>query len=307
MLGDKISEMTGVGRTWIGMILMASVTSLPELFVGVSSAAIARSADLAVGDILGSCVFNLAIFSLMDVLSGRKKVFSYASKSILIAAAFSIVLLSLAGIGLFLPYNWLVLDLMGVTSVLFIIIYFVSMRLVYKAEMEIALEPDSRNKDFTTSERRRVYFKFAINALFVIVSAIFLPQFSMHIAEQAGIGTTFFGTFFLAISTSLPEVVVSVAAVRAGFVSLAMGNLLGSNIFNILILAIDDIVYTGGHILVDASNTHIISVFSTIIMTGIAMIGFSFNSAAKRFFLAWDTFLIAVIYILNLLILYKSH
>src|SRR5687767_7432549 len=56
--GERIAEKTGLGKAWIGLILMASVTSMPELMVGISSTAIVGSADLAVGDILGSCIFN---------------------------------------------------------------------------------------------------------------------------------------------------------------------------------------------------------------------------------------------------------
>ena len=65
--GDMIAEKTGMGKAWIGLILMATVTSLPELMVGVSSSAIVASADLAVGDIVGSCTFNLAILAILDL------------------------------------------------------------------------------------------------------------------------------------------------------------------------------------------------------------------------------------------------
>ncbi len=66
--GDIIAEKTGLGRTWIGVVLMASVTSLPELVTGISSVTYAGVPDIAVGDVLGSCVFNMFIISFLDAM-----------------------------------------------------------------------------------------------------------------------------------------------------------------------------------------------------------------------------------------------
>lgn len=77
--GDRMAELTGMGKAWFGLIMMASVTSMPELFVGMSSASIIESADFAVGDVLGSCVFNLAILYLLDVFSKKTTLFSAIS------------------------------------------------------------------------------------------------------------------------------------------------------------------------------------------------------------------------------------
>ena len=140
--------------------------------------------------------------------------------------------------------------------------------------------------------------------MIIIIAALGLPFFADGIAELTGLGKSFVGTFFLAVSTSLPEIAVSIAAVRMGSVDLAVGNLLGSNIFNILILALDDIFYTKGLLLKDSSEFHIISVLSTIIMTAVVIIGLSYRAIGKRFFLAWDAALIFLIYIINLFFIY---
>ena len=124
-------------------------------------------------------------------------------------------------------------------------------------------------------------------------------------AEMVGFSDSFAGTLFLAVSTSLPEIAVSIAAVRMGSIDLAVGGLLGSNLFNILILAIDDIMYPGGLLLKDASDINTISAFSTIIMTSIVIIGLTYRAKGKRYFLAWDSALIFLVYILNLVLLYR--
>lgn len=87
--GDLLAELSGLGKAWIGLILMAAVTSLPELMVGISSVTIVKESDLAVGDILGSCAFNLGILSLMDIFTPQDRpLFSQISRSHILAAAF---------------------------------------------------------------------------------------------------------------------------------------------------------------------------------------------------------------------------
>src|SRR3990172_2991592 len=91
--GDVIAEKTGLGRAWIGLVLMASVTSLPELITGISSVAFANVPDIALGDIMGSCVFNLSIIALMDILHGPKPIFSKAEHSHILSAGFGVILI----------------------------------------------------------------------------------------------------------------------------------------------------------------------------------------------------------------------
>jgi len=307
--GDLLAEKTGMGKAWIGLILMASVTSLPELMVGISSAAIVQSADLAVGDILGSCAFNLGILAIMDAFLPRHhNLLGTASPNHILAAALGIILISLVGVAIFLPEDIVISSWIGLTSLSFIIIYFISIRLIYLNEMKSAkvsagnVEKDHAHTEITL---KKIISKYVLFAIIIIAAALMLPYFAEKIAEVSGLDKSFVGTFFLAVSTSMPEIAVSIAAVRMGSIDLAVGNLLGSNLFNILILAIDDIFYTKGHILKDASPSNIISVFSAILMTAVAIIGLSFRTKGKRFLLAWDAALIFFIYIVNLILLYQ--
>ena len=140
--------------------------------------------------------------------------------------------------------------------------------------------------------------------MLVIVSAIFLPKIGEGIAATTGLGQTFVGNIFIAISTSLPEVVVSIAAVRMGAVDLAIGNLFGSNIFNIFILALDDIFFTRGAILSFVNRSHMISAMSAIVMTTIAVIGLTYRAEEKRVFIAWDSAGIILVYVINMTLLF---
>ncbi len=302
-LGDRLAELTGLGRAWLGLVLMATVTSLPELFVGISSAGIHGNADLAVGDVLGSCVFNLLILSMLDALYRGPGLLSAVTPKQVLSAALGIVLLALVGFGLFLPNQYVVMGWVGGLSIGFVGVYLVAMRMVHQHLGQDPLPDPAARSD--RSGLRRVVLWYIVHAAVVITAALLLPGFAETIVEETGLKASFVGTLLLATSTSLPEVAVSVAALRMGSVELAVSNLLGSNLFNIVILAIDDLVYSGGFLLKDASDAHLLSVLSTIVMSAIVIVGLTFRTAPKRFLLAWDTFLIAVVYIVNLILIYR--
>lgn len=307
--GDLLSEKTGMGKAWTGIILMASVTSLPELMVGISSAAIVESADLAVGDILGSCAFNLGILAMLDAfVPNHQPLLGKASRNHIMTATLGVILLGLVGMAMVLPRDIVISSWIGLTSVLFIVVYLVSIRIIFlyertngesKAEED---KPDAHASEMTT---RQVAGRYALYAAVIVGAALTLPHFADRIAEHTGLGRSFVGTFFLAASTSLPEIAVSLAAVRMGSIDMAVGNLLGSNLFNVLILAIDDMFYTKGHILKDASPYNMLSVLSTILMTAVVIAGLTYNVKGKKYLLAWDSALIFLIYIANLFLLFR--
>src|SRR3989337_268144 len=98
---DIIAEKTGLGRTWIGVVLMASVTSLPELATGISSVTYAGVPDIAVGDVLGSCVFNMLILAILDAVYGPMPISAKAHQGHILSAGFGILLLSVVALSIF--------------------------------------------------------------------------------------------------------------------------------------------------------------------------------------------------------------
>jgi cation:H+ antiporter len=305
--GDVIAEKTGLGKVWIGMILMASVTSLPELVTGISSVTFAGVPDIAVGDVLGSCVFNILIIAILDAVYRIMPISAKAHQGNILSAGFGIILLCMVTISIFLgkyisPIGWI-----GPYSLFFILIYFVAIRLVYSYEKrqisalikEKAIE--LRYKDIPT---KTAVVRYILNAAVIIVAATFLPKIGEGIAKATGLGQTFVGNIFIALSTSLPELVVSMSAVKIDAIDLAIGNLFGSNIFNIFILAIDDIFFIKGPILSFANTNNIISALSAIAMTTIAIIGLTYRSSKKSLLLSWDSIGIVIFYFLNMLLLY---
>src|SRR4030042_2642407 len=101
--GDVLAEKTGMGRTWMCLGPVAATTSLPELFTGIGSVAVFSLPDIAVGDILGACMLNLLILSLLDMVGGRTPIAAKAGRSHLLSIGFGSIMMGLLGIGVAAP------------------------------------------------------------------------------------------------------------------------------------------------------------------------------------------------------------
>ena len=302
--GDMMADMLGWGKMFMGLVLMSSVTSMPELMTGFSSVVLVDAPNLAVGDIVGSCAFNILIISIMDMFYNHKKPLTSAVlPGHIISASFGIMMLSVVAVAILMPGVFGSIAWIGGSSIVFISIYLVAIRVLYLYEKKQHIQHIFPSAGELTL--KQVITKYVINAVIVMGAAMALPYFGEHLATASGLGQSFFGTLFMAASTSLPEIVVSVAAIRIGTIDLAIGNIFGSNIFNIGILALDDILYTKGPLLLDTSPNHIIPVLGTILITAIGISGIAFR-AEKKWKLALDTAFILLVFVLMMFLLYHK-
>ena len=100
-----------------------------------------------------------------------------------------------------------------------------------------------------------------------------LPHAADALAQELGLSRSFVGTILMALVTTLPEMAVTLAALRLGALDMAIGNLLGSNLFNVLILSVDDLFYTPGPLLADAAPVHAGTAVTALLMTGLVIVG----------------------------------
>ncbi len=303
--GDRIAELTGWGRAWLGLILMAAVTSLPELLTGISAVTVVKAPDLAAGDVFGSCVFNLLLLSLLDVRL-KRPLSSLVRSGHVVAALFGIILLTAAGAAL-VAGHWLpVIGWFSILTPVIIGIYLLAIHGIFRYEQQQPAEPGAVPKR-DRSALRSAFSAYGLHALVVIGAALFLPHFGEQLAQASGMGSSFFGTTFLAAATSLPELVVSFAAIRLGSYDMAVGNLFGSNIFNILILAVDDLFYVEGSLFAAIEPQHLMSVFATVAMTAVAGLGMMIKPQRKVWWVfSVDTLVIVLFYIALMIYLYRA-
>ncbi|MCR4403717.1 MAG: sodium:calcium antiporter [Candidatus Acetothermia bacterium] len=267
---DEIALGTGLGRVFIGSVLLAAVTSLPEVATEGAAASM-RLVDIALGDLFGSNIYNMTILAVAGIIWGRGALLGVASTSHLATAFMGMLLSAIAALGLLTRPN---IGLLGVGVEVYIIlaIYSVGIWNLRRNRISEAADPNvSALVQLAGKERSltRAWAEFLISAGLVIVAAIFLSRSADMIATATGLGRTFIGTLLVAATTSLPELVTSIFAVRMGAIDLAVGNVLGSNIFNMNILLVSDIFYRDGYIISAGSQAHAITTLVGLVLSGL--------------------------------------
>lgn len=308
--GDRIAELTGLSKGWIGLALLASVTSLPELVTGISAVTLASVPNIAVGNVLGACVFNLFMIVLLDLLHRPESVYTRASHGHVLGAGFGVMLIGLAGFNIMLaqqgPQPFV--GHVGLYTPLILVLYLVALRTVFVYETDHPPGGTAETPSVASAPEgalRRAILVFVAAALAVVAAALVLPFMAQALALQMGWSNSFVGTVFVAISTTLPELAVTLTALRLGSVDMAIGNLFGSNLFNIAILAIDDLFYTEGPLLSHVTSMHAVSAFSAMMMCGVAIVGLLFRPRLRLFkSIGWVSLALFLIYFLNAYVLF---
>ncbi len=304
--GDIIAQRTGLSRSWIGLLLLATATSLPELFTGVSAVTAADAPNIAVGDALGSCIFNLAILVVLDALNREGSVFTRMGQGHILTAGFGVILVGFAGASLLLGASEFAPKFfhIGVFTPILIILYLVAMRAAfdYEARLAVAGAVSGPKPEIGLGRAIAGY----LGAAAVVASAgIWLPFVGLDIAEAMGWRATFVGTLFIAAATSAPEMVVTLAAVRLGAIDMGIANLLGSNLFNMLVLAIDDIDYQPGSLFATASPTHAVTAIAAVIMSGIVIVALLYRPSTRFFgVVGWTSLSLSTVYFLASYVIY---
>ncbi|MEZ5901162.1 MAG: hypothetical protein R3D51_16910 [Hyphomicrobiaceae bacterium] len=302
--GDVIAEKTGMSGTWVGLILVATVTSLPELVTGVSAVTLANAPDLAAGDVMGSCVFNLLLIALLDSIHRECVIYEKASRGHILAAGFSILLVGLVVFSILSGDAAISIGHIGIYTPAIIALYFIAVRAVFIQEKNGAGTPslDLRYQDITL---RSALIRYCLAASVVVAAGIAMPLVADKLAKTMGWSQTFVGTLLVAVATSLPEAASTIGAVRIGALDLAIGNLFGSNLFNILALAIDDIAYASGPLLSQVSQAHALSGVSAMMMTGATILGVHYRPKKRILKVAgWVSLALVLTYVLNSWVLY---
>jgi cation:H+ antiporter len=306
--GDVIAEKTGLGGTWIGLVLLATVTSLPELVTGISAVAVAGVPEIAVGDALGSCVFNLLIIVVLDFLYRGESVYTRASQGHVLSGGFGIVLIGFVGFNIVIANHGTPWQLghVGLYTPVIVLLYAVAMRTIFRYEKEhIGAWAEGAAQRYPETTLRQAALGYGGAAAVVVGAGLFLPFVGREIAAQMGWSQSFVGTLFVAFATSVPEMAVTIGALRIGALDLAIGNLFGSNLFDILIIAIDDLFYLPGPLLAHVSPTHAASALSAMMMTGVAVVGLLYRPKTRVFrTVGWASLFLFCLYLLNSYVLY---
>jgi cation:H+ antiporter len=310
--GDVIAEKTGLSGLWVGVLLLAIVTSLPEVITGVSAVTAVggdRGPDLAVGTIFGSNLFNLVIIAVLDIISRGPPLLSRVGTGHWLSGGLGIALMALAGGSILLGtrvWDGAVVGWVGIYSFALIILYLWGSRAIFRFERRKRPEQEVRALRYENISPRRAYFGFAIAALAIIGAGTWLAFIGDELAEITGWDATFIGSLFLAATTSLPELAVSISALRIGAVDMAIADMLGSNMFNVGIgIAGIDLLYHHGSIFSAPSESHVFTASIVVLMTLIVVAGLAFGTKKKTFrVMSWYSPALIGIYIIGAYVLF---
>lgn len=310
--GDIIADKTGISGNWIGLVLLGTITSLPELVTGISAVTVAQVPNVAVGDALGSCVFNLLVLVVLDFLHREASIYRRAHQGHILSAAFGVILIGFVGLNLLVAGNGTqyVIGHVGLYTPIIIGFYILAMRTVFiyerdhrEAFVEGAAEryPEITLKAATQS--------LVIASLVIFAAGVWLPFAASDLADAMGWQTTFVGSLFVAVVTSLPELVVTIAALRIGAVNMAIANLLGSNLFDILVIAVDDLFYLKGPLLSDVSPVHAFTAGTASIMTGLVIVSLLYRPNGRLLrTVGWTSLGLFVLYVANTYVIFlRGH
>jgi cation:H+ antiporter len=304
---DAIAELTGLGRLLIGSVLLAGATSLPELTVDISAVRLG-AVDLAVGDLLGSSLMNLLILSLLDLSRhSRGRMFSKQAAAHALSGSVSAALTCMVALALFTNESLGPYAILGMSPAAFLIAaaYMLGVRLVY-IDQRIAQRSSEGNEQFRSHvSLKAAVAGFAASALAILLAGPFLAAAADQLAEVTGLGGTFVGTSLVAFSTSLPEMVSSLAALRLGAYDLAIGNIFGSNALNMVLIVPLDIVYPGP-ILAAVSVRHAFTCMAAVLATLVAIMGQLYQAESRIRFLEPDAGIIILIVIAALTVVFFS-
>lgn len=313
--GDQLAELTGLGRLWIGVVLVAAATSLPEVFTTMSAGWI-NAPDLAAGNLFGAGMSNMLTLGLIDLLHRQKRVWQQAAFGHTLTATLAMVLTALAAFSVLLRPDVVYLGV-GLESWVLLILYVLGMRLVFRhedmarrrLEQKVVMEGIAEEQRIDlrrNGELGRAVLGFSSGALVLLAAAPVLAWSAEQIAEESGMTATFIGTSLVAITTSLPELVVSISAVRLGAFDLAVGNLFGSNAFNMAAFFFADAAYRGGGLLSSVSSTHALTALWAIVMMNIGLMGIMYRAERRFMLIEPDSLLMIIVYVLGLRLLFNG-
>lgn len=270
---DRIAHATGLTGGWVGLALLATVTSLPELASGISAVTVVAAPNLAVGNALGACVFNLLFLAIIDALQRHQPMYAAASTAHLLSAGFGVVMLGFVAMSLLMAGGAPAAFNLGFYTPALLALYLLALRSVFAHERALQPADGGASLSIADPSLRAEWWRFGVAAVVVLAAGSWLPGLASQLAATMGWSRSFVGTVFMALVTTLPEMAVTLSALRLGALDMAIGNLLGSNLFNVTILAIDDLFYRHRPLLADAAPVHAGTAVAGVMMTGLVMIG----------------------------------
>lgn len=281
VLAERLSVRTGLGQALTGALFLGASTSLSGITTSVTAAA-AGLAELAAGNAVGGIAAQTAFLAVADIFYRRANLeHAAASDENMLQGALLMALLSISLLAAHLP----AVSVLGVhpASIVVLIVYGAGQKLVQNAQGMDMWRPriteQTQRERVTTDDAADqtpivpLIGRFAVLAALIAVLGWLLARTGGVLAMRTGINQTVLGGLFTAVATSFPELVTAVAAVRIGALTLAVGNIMGGNAFDVIFLSVADIAYREGSIFHAMGTRPQFLILLTLLLTSVLLLG----------------------------------
>jgi cation:H+ antiporter len=300
--GDVIAVRTGLSGMFIGTLLLAGATSLPELLAGINSI-IQGVPNMAAGSMYGSNMFNMLMLAFLDLIYQRARILRRVAMNHALTGGLAVLLISIAVFFTMIDFD-LRIGWVGLDSLLLIGIYLGGVRLLQSNGD--APTPIIPTEDKSIPSLKRALVNFGTATAVLVMSVPVLVSSATEIAEITGMTTGFVGASLLAVITSLPEMVATIAAVRIGAYDLAIGNLFGSNVFNMFALGLTDFFYLDGRFLAAVDPRFAVVGMLGLMLTVMGLVGNLARYLRRLLFVEVDALLILIGYLFGIWYIYTQ-
>ena len=266
---DLLDKNTKLSGAFIGGVLLSAVTSLPELLTSLSSTVWLKNPGLSLGNILGSNLFNMTIIAMLIILwtSNFKK--SNISKSHSYTAWVTLAIYVAVALNMLNIVNFEVVTI-SITSIIILVLYTLGVKTMSNDDSGTADEFKDETAVTTSLSLKQIIIRFIFVSIGLVISSILITYVTDIIAARLNLGASLAGALLLGIATSLPELTSCVSLVKIGNFNVSVGNIVGSNLFNFLIIFISDVLFIGGTVYDFAEsqtrNLVIFGIISTMLM-----------------------------------------
>lgn len=278
---DLLDKKTNLSGAFIGGVMLSAVTSLPELFTSLTSTVYLNKPGLCIGNILGSDLFNLTVLAVLMLIFFK----GYSTAKV--AKSHMIVAVTVTIVYILMLLNWqgmltggLKFGTYAISIMTIFIIFLYSYSVKHMAGDESETSDEEETSNLTV---KQIVIRFILVSIGIVVVSIFTTNYTDKIAADLGLGQGLAGAIFLGVATSLPELVSTTALFRIKNYNVAIGNIIGSNIFNFLILSIADICYFGEKTVFDYSDPKNINLLVFGLISSLVMLlSFKFKNKVTQ-------------------------
>lgn len=265
---DALDKKSNLSGAFIGGVMLAAVTSLPELFTSLTAVLVLDKPQLIQGNVLGSNIFNLTIFAIVIIFFTKRYQKAKIAKTQKTSLAFCILMFLCV---IFALFNQIEVSL-GITQVHMMSIAIIALYIISTFMMKEDDSADSDEDDVDMTLKQAIV-RFVVFAVLLVIVSILLTQVTDKLSEELQLGATVAGAIFLGVATSLPELSSSISLAKLGNFNASVANIVGSCVFNFTILCFADVIYAGGGIYGYDYQALVFSIFGIVscIMTILAL------------------------------------